>query len=130
METALHKYECSFDGEHWDTYIASSRGKAKGEYFRDLDGDFPYTKIKCRLGQKNVQLETEPVFEPKFSKGDTVVMHTCHESTLPQYKGKVWTCITDSYLDAAKQEVVFLEGFSGWFSAGYLTIVKATNIAA
>ena len=32
-----------------------------------------------------------------FKKGDKVVMHTCHESTLPVYKDKIWTCQTDSF---------------------------------
>jgi hypothetical protein len=61
-----------------------------------------------------------------FKKGDKVVMHTCHESTLPQYEGKVWTCEGDSYVMKGyeKQEVVFLEGFGGCFSCEYLQIVK------
>ena len=55
-----------------------------------------------------------------FKKGDKVIMDGCYESSLPEYKDKVWTCKTDSFLDKAKQEVVFLEGFSGYFSAQYL----------
>lgn len=55
-----------------------------------------------------------------FSKGDKVVMYNCWEATFPQYKDKVWTCQTDSYLDRGKQDVVFLEGFSGCFSTKYL----------
>ena len=42
----------------------------------------------------------------------------------PKYKGKLWTCQTDSYLDRGKQEVVFLAGFSGCFSTKYLQIVR------
>ena len=55
-----------------------------------------------------------------FKKGDTVVMHSCAEADLPKYKEKKWICLTDSYLDRAKQEVVFLEGFSGCFFAQFL----------
>jgi hypothetical protein len=51
-------------------------------------------------------------------------MHTCIEATLPKYKGKVWTCRTDSYIDKAGQEVVFLEGFSGCFMCSYLVQVN------
>lgn len=55
-------------------------------------------------------------------------MHTCHESTLPQYKGKIWNCQTDSYKrgneDIGFQELVFLEGFSGAFAANFLALVK------
>jgi len=59
-----------------------------------------------------------------FKRNDKVVMHTCHESTLPIYKGKIWTCETDSFLARDKSEVVFLEGFSGYFSAKYLQIIN------
>lgn len=58
-----------------------------------------------------------------FKKGDTVVMHSCGEASF--YKGKIWTCLTDSYLDRGKQEVIFLEGFSGCFSVKYLQFVSA-----
>lgn len=59
-----------------------------------------------------------------FKKGDKVVMHTCHEATF--YKDKIWTCQTDSFLDRGKQEVVFIEDFSGYFSAQYLKKIKKT----
>lgn len=65
-----------------------------------------------------------PEKTPTFKKGEKVIMHTCYESTLDKYKGKVWTCKTDSYLDKAKQDVVFLEGFCGCFSSEYLTLAK------
>lgn len=55
-----------------------------------------------------------------FKKGDKVVMHNCYEASLPKYNGKIWTCQTDSFLDRGKEEVVFLEGFSGYFSAEFL----------
>lgn len=60
-----------------------------------------------------------------FKKGDTVVMHSCGEANFPKYKGKIWTCQTDSYLDRGKQDVVFLEGFSGCFSTKYLQSVQS-----
>ena len=55
-----------------------------------------------------------------FRKGDIVTMHTCHESTIEKYKDKVWICQTGSFLDRSKQDAVFIEGFSGCFSAKYL----------
>lgn len=55
-----------------------------------------------------------------FKKGDKVVMHTCHESTLPVYKDKIWICQTDSFISRSKSEVVFLEDFSGYFLAKFL----------
>jgi len=57
-----------------------------------------------------------------FKKGDKVTMHTCYESTFEEYKDKVFICQTDSFLDRGKEEeeVVFLEDFSGCFSAKYL----------
>jgi hypothetical protein len=56
-----------------------------------------------------------------FKKGDKLVMHTCGESSF--YKGKIWICQTDSFLDRAKEEVVFLESFSGYFFTQYLSKV-------
>lgn len=56
-------------------------------------------------------------------------MHTCHEATF--YKGKIWTCKTDSYktgsVDYGFQELVFLEGFSGAFAANFLAAVGGKN---
>jgi G:T-mismatch repair DNA endonuclease (very short patch repair protein) len=59
-----------------------------------------------------------------FKKGDRVLMHSCGEADIPKYKGKIWTCETDSYLDRGRKDVVFLEGFSGCFSTKYLQIVR------
>jgi hypothetical protein len=56
-----------------------------------------------------------------FKKGDSVIMKDCSEE--PFYKGRIWLCQTDSYLNRALEEVVFLEGFSGCFLAKYLKIV-------
>ena len=60
-----------------------------------------------------------------LKKGDKAVMHTCGEASF--YKGKVWVCQTDSFLNRGKQEVVFLENFSGYFSAQYLAKVSTEN---
>jgi len=62
-----------------------------------------------------------------LKKGNRVVMHSCFESSLPKYNGKVWICQTDSFMDRSKQEVVFLEGFSGCFSTEFLQIIKSNN---
>ena len=59
----------------------------------------------------------------KLKKGDKVVMHTCLESK-GKNLGKVWTCHTDSFKWEAGIEVVFLEGFSGFFPARFLQPVK------
>ncbi len=58
-----------------------------------------------------------------LQKGNTVVMHTCYEATLEQYKGKLWKCLTDSYLDKGGQECVHLLGYSGAFFCEYLHLV-------
>jgi hypothetical protein len=49
-------------------------------------------------------------------------MHSCGEASF--YKGKIWTCLTSSYLDRGRQEVVFLEDFSGCFSSKCLQLVE------
>lgn len=59
-----------------------------------------------------------------FKKGDSVVMHTCFESKLEQYKGKIWECLTDSYLSKGKSEFVHLKGFIGAFSCEFLHFVN------
>jgi hypothetical protein len=59
-----------------------------------------------------------------FKAGDIVIMHTCYEASLPKYQNKEWTCQTDSFLSKAKDEVVFLENFSGYFSTEFLTLKK------
>lgn len=63
--------------------------------------------------------------EPRKLKiRDKVVMHSCGEAEFPQYKDKIWTCQTDSFINSAKQEVVFLEGFSGYFLTKYLKQIQ------
>ena len=61
--------------------------------------------------------------EIKLKKGDKVVMHTCLESK-GKNLGKVWTCHTDSFKCDAGIEVVFLEGFSGFFYTKFLQPIK------
>lgn len=58
-----------------------------------------------------------------FKKGDVVLMHTCHESKIEEYQ-KPWVCQTDSFLARDKSEVVFLEGFSGYFIAKFLKKIE------
>lgn len=62
--------------------------------------------------------------ELKFKEGDKVVMHSCYEAELEEYKGKIWICIEDSCIAKWGEECVFLEGFSGCFDCKYLTLVK------
>jgi len=59
-----------------------------------------------------------------LKKGDTVVMHSCGEADFPKYKGKVWTCQTDSFINQSNTEVVFLHNFSGSFLVKYLKIIN------
>ncbi|WP_242322155.1 hypothetical protein [Bacillus cereus group sp. BfR-BA-01393] len=54
----------------------------------------------------------------ELKAGDKVVMHTCLEAK--RYEGKVWTCRTDQFKANSGSQVVFLEGFSGYFSVKYL----------
>ena len=59
-----------------------------------------------------------------FKKGDKVLMHSCIEANEKDHKGKVWECKTDSFLSKSNSDVVFLNGFSGYFYTKYLQIVK------
>ena len=59
-----------------------------------------------------------------FKKGDIVVMNPCVLATVPEYKDKLWTCTTDSYKSNYGTEVVFLEGFSGFFNCDFLDKVN------
>lgn len=56
----------------------------------------------------------------KFKEGDKVVMHTCAEAEMPKYKGKILVCDSDSFVSKSGQEVVFLEGVSGFFLCDFL----------
>ena len=60
-----------------------------------------------------------------LKQGDKVVMHTCGESDY--YKGKIWTCSSNEFTSSANQQVVFLEGFSGYFLVEYLQIIDLTE---
>lgn len=77
------------------------------------------------LGQRVRKLQSmvKKMSEIKLKKGDNVVMHTCLESK-GKNLGKVWTCHTDSFKCEAGIEVVFLEGFSGFFYTKFLQPVK------
>lgn len=55
-----------------------------------------------------------------FEEGDKVVMHSCFESELEEYKDKIWKCQTPSFLARCNSEVVFLEDFSGYFLTKFL----------
>lgn len=59
-----------------------------------------------------------------FKVGDNVVMHTCYEASMQKYKDKLWVCQTDSFLSKGKEDVVFLEGFCGYFSTKFLQRVQ------
>lgn len=57
----------------------------------------------------------------KLKKGDKVIMVNCHEVSFEENQ-KDWVCQTDSFLDKASQEVIFLEEYSGAFLTKYLTL--------
>ncbi|MDQ4679348.1 hypothetical protein [Stenotrophomonas maltophilia group sp. RNC7] len=57
--------------------------------------------------------------------GDKVVMHSCLESK--RYQGKVWTCKTEQFKAESGSNVVFLEGYSGYFLVKYLQRVRLTE---
>lgn len=59
-------------------------------------------------------------------KGDTVVMHTCGEAE--HYEGQIWTCKGDEFTSSSGTQVVFLEGFSGYFMVDYLQKVDVSNL--
>ena len=63
------------------------------------------------------------MIDSALKKGDRVVMHTCMESKGENF-GKIWTCRTDSFKNDAGIEVVFLDGFSGYFSTKFLQPVS------
>lgn len=50
-----------------------------------------------------------------LKKGDKVMMHGCFEADL--HRDKIWTCADDSFLACSGEEVVFLEGYRGYFCA-------------
>lgn len=61
-----------------------------------------------------------------LKEGDMVVMHTCGEAE--HYTGKIWTCRSDEFKSTSGSQVVFLEGFSGYFLTKYLQYVNLTQI--
>jgi len=46
----LRSYEVCIWQDHWTTINALSPGKAKSQYWRSLDCDFPYTSIRVKKG--------------------------------------------------------------------------------
>lgn len=60
----------------------------------------------------------------RLKKGDKVVMHTCIEANYHKYYGRIWTCKTDQFKAKCGSDVVFLEGFSGYFSTIFLQLVN------
>lgn len=62
-----------------------------------------------------------------LKEGDNVVMHSCIEATNPKYKGKLIKCTSDSFKEKKgynPEEVVFLDGVSGYFSTRFLEKVE------
>lgn len=62
-----------------------------------------------------------------LKEGDNVVMHSCIEATNSKYKGKLIKCTSDSFMERkgySPEEVVFLDGVSGYFSARFLEKVE------
>jgi hypothetical protein len=55
--------------------------------------------------------------------GDKVKMYGCLEAR--GNEDKVWTCAGDSFESCCGIEVVFLEGYRGYFSTEFLKKVKA-----
>lgn len=60
--------------------------------------------------------------EPKFKKGDQVVMHSCREADMPENKGVIFTCKNND-----TGTVVLLEGF-GVIEVKFLAIVFPEKI--
>jgi hypothetical protein len=53
--------------------------------------------------------------------GDKVVMHTCMEAE--EHNGKLWTVRETEFTSMSGHQVVFLEGYSGYFYVKYLQYV-------
>ncbi|MGG3871647.1 hypothetical protein [Brevibacillus laterosporus] len=62
--------------------------------------------------------------QPMLKKDDQVVMHTCIEAQNPNNYGRIWTCRTDEFTAKSGTQVVFLKGFSGYFSKEFLQKVN------
>ncbi|NQX67964.1 hypothetical protein HQN90_17725 [Paenibacillus alba] len=64
-----------------------------------------------------------------LKKGDHVVIHTCLEASNPKYAGKLWACKSDAFRAKGHDYCsIFLEGFSGSFSAEYLQKVDSKEL--
>lgn len=62
--------------------------------------------------------------QPMLKKDDQVVMHTCIEAKNPNNYGRIWTCRADEFKTESGAQVVFLEGFSGYFLTKFLQKVN------
>ena len=63
--------------------------------------------------------------EPKFKKGDQVVLHSCKKAEDPQYKGIIFTCRMDSQIyksEFNETEQVSVEGV-GYVDVENLAVV-------
>ena len=63
----------------------------------------------------------------KLEKGDYVVMHTCGEASVARNYGKVWTCKSDQFTNYSGEEVVYLNGYTGYFSVKYLQKINLSS---
>ena len=45
----LKSYNCSLDGKNWTSFNATSCGKAKTMFYLEIDLDFLYTAIRCKI---------------------------------------------------------------------------------
>jgi hypothetical protein len=65
----------------------------------------------------------------KLKKGNHVVMHTCEEANFPENYGKVWTCISDQFIEGVNEfNLVFLEGYPNSFQVEYLQLVNLSPV--
>jgi len=98
----LKSYACSLDGKHWDSINALSPGKAKSQYKRTIDLDFPYTIIKCKC--KGYPYTSEEFI--KNAKYRNIEFAYCGMGV--QVQGVQGVIV--GYNDSANLDVLFLEG--------------------
>lgn len=88
-------------------------------------GESEYAEAIESLASEVEHYERRRTALSTLKMGDKVVMHTCMEATNPKYLGKIWTCKTDAFRPKGHNYCsIFLEGFSGSFSAEFLQLVK------
>jgi hypothetical protein len=121
-----------------DMTYTTSGGKQSSTYFPSPPEDIDHVCINYMKGRfGNVRTWKQVDFIKRkykeayqmafgvvdeFKIDDKVVMHTCGEAD--HYNGKIWTCRTDQFKSSSGSQVVFLEGFSGYFLARYLQRVS------